>query len=243
MKREVNKTIIEDLKKQLLSLQKNNLSGDLQHKLGLGELESAFQDKVFPQAVIHELISFSNESAVCTNGFISMILGKLMQDDGFSVWIGAGKHLFSPALKTFGIAPDRVLFIDTKKAKDTLWALEEAFKCNALAAVVGEISEFSFEESRRLQLAAERSRVTGFIHRINPKVENAVACVSRWKITPIASITPDNMPGIGFPAWNVHLSKVRYGKTGEWQVRWLPQGLDYIRKQEISTQTIVREIA
>jgi protein ImuA len=243
MKREADRSIIEELKKQMLQLQRNHLSGELQPSLGLGGIESAFHDNAFPQAAIHELISSSPESAVSTTGFISVVLGKLMQQGGFCVWIGTCKHLFPPALKMFGIEPDRILFIDAKKTKDALWALEEAFKCDALVAVVGELSEFSFEESRRLQLAAERSRVTGFIHRVNPKTENAVACVSRWKITPIASSTPDNMPGIGFPAWNIRLSKVRNGRTGEWQVQWLPQGLEYISKQKNTVQAVVREIA
>jgi protein ImuA len=247
MKREADKTIIEELKKQMLGLQKNHLSDDLQQPLGLGKIESAFQGNVFPQAAVHELISISDESAAATNGFISVVLGKLMKEGGFCVWIGKRPPLFPPALKTFGIAPDRILFIDTKKTKDTLWALEEAFKCNALSAVVGEVTEFGFEESRRLQLAAEQSRVTGFIHRQQPKTENAVACVSRWKITPIASTVPQGMPGIGYPAWNVKLSKARYGKTGEWQVEWSSARLNYISNrrgvQEIIVPEVIREIA
>lgn len=55
--------------------------------------------------------------------------------------------------------------MDAGKTKDSLWAIEEALKCNALIAVVGEITELTFNDSRRLQLAVEKSHVTGFIHR------------------------------------------------------------------------------
>lgn len=243
MKREADKAIIEELKKKMLQLQKNHLAADLQRELGLGKLEAAFQGNVFPQAALHELISHTQESAVSTTAFISVVLSKLLQQDGFCVWIGNRHQLFPPALKLFGITPDRVLFVETQKTKDTLWALEEAFKCNALTAVVGEVSEFNFEESRRLQLAAEQSRVTGFIHRLKPKSENAVACVSRWKITPLASTGPEGMPGIGFPSWNVKLSKARNGKTDEWQVEWLNGSLNYIHKQELPAALVHREIA
>jgi protein ImuA len=30
----------------------------------------------------------------------------------------------------------------------------------------------------------------------------------------------DDMPGVGFPCWNVSLQKVRNGKPGNWQVEW-----------------------
>jgi len=85
---------------------------------------------------------------------------------------------------------------------------------------VGELKEISFMESRRLQLAVEKSHITGFIHRYYPKTENNITCVSRWKITPLASEQVDGMPGLGFPRWNVELSKVRNGKPGSWQMEW-----------------------
>ena len=37
-----------------------------------------------------------------------------------------------------------------------LWVIEEALKCEGLAAVIGEIKELSFTQSRRLQLAVEK---------------------------------------------------------------------------------------
>jgi protein ImuA len=30
----------------------------------------------------------------------------------------------------------------------------------------------------------------------------------------------DDMPGVGFPRWNVELLKVRNGKPGSWQIEW-----------------------
>jgi protein ImuA len=96
---------------------------------------------------------------------------------------------------------------------------------------VGEITELSFNDSRRLQLAVEKSRVTGFIHRFRPKSQNAVACVSRWKISSIASDLTD-MPGVGFSKWQVQLVKVRNGQPGSWQVQWSPKGLEYMSTQQ-----------
>lgn len=231
-----DRTIIEQLQKQILNLQKRKqTSGAQPLTVGLGEMESAFPDKVFPTGVVHELISYSSEEAVSTSGFMSVVLSKLLHQGGYCLWISAipRRNIFPPALKAFGIDPGRVLFVDTSRPKETLWSLEEALKCDALVAVVGELTELSFKESRQLQLAVENSHVTGFIHRFRPKSENAVACVTRWKISPIASIVTPNTTGVGFPTWNVQLTKVRSGKPGSWQVQYTPKGLEYILPEKI----------
>jgi protein ImuA len=229
MKRAADKSVIEELQRQILKLQGNQLSSDQEQSLGLGVIEHAFPGKVFPRAAVHELISVSSESAACTNGFMSVILSSLMAQSGSCLWISTRRTIYPPALKTFGIEPERILFVDVSNVKDALWAMEESLKCNALNAVVGEFTALSFEESRRLQLAVEQSKVTGFVHRFQPKIENTVACVSRWKITPLFSELPDQLPGMGFPRWNIDLLKVRNGKPASWQVQWSPQGgLEYI---------------
>ena len=132
----------------------------------------------------------------------------LMKNKGVTTWISNARTLFPPALKNFGIDPDRIIFVDLEKERDVTWAMEEALKCGALTAVVGEIRDLNFTVSRRLQLAVEESRVTGFILRPNPRNLNTTACVSRWKITPMPSETEDDLPGIGFPRWKVDLSGI-----------------------------------
>lgn len=240
-----DRSVIEQLQKQILALQHTHTPSEQIPNLGLGAMESAFPGGVFPRGVVHELISISSEEATCTSGFMAVVLGKLLAQGGSCLWISTTprRSIFPPALKTFGIDPERILFVDASKPKDTLWALEEALKCDALGAVVGELNELNFNESRRLQLAVERSRVTGFIHRFRPKTQNAVACVTRWKVTPLVSSIPDGMPGVGFPAWNIELLKVRNGQPGEWQVKWSPKGLEYIEQETITMpQSYERQI-
>ena len=243
MKRLADKDIIERLQKQILALQGNHTPSDEQSNIGLGEIEYAFPEKIFPRAAVHELISLSSEDASSTNGFISVILGKLMQKNGCCIWISNQRKIFPPALKAFGIEPEQILFVEAWKVKDALWTIEEALKCDALTAVVGEISEISFNDSRRLQLAVEKSKVTGFIHRQQPKAINAVACVSRWKISSFASALEGKAPGVGFPRWAVELLKVRNGQTGRWLIQWSPKGLEYISKQITTEKTHERKTA
>jgi hypothetical protein len=90
--------------------------------------------------------------------------------------------------------------------------MEDALKCERFATVLGELRDISFSQSRRFQLATEQSKVTGFILRHQPRLLNTLACVSRWRITSLASSTDHEIPGVGFPRWHIELLKLRNGK-------------------------------
>ena len=214
--------IIAQLQKDILPLQgfkpvPNGTGVDI----GLGPINIAFPNEIFPLGVVHEFICAVTEDVSASCGFISGILSSLMHSGGAGIWISSSQTVFPTALKSFGIDPHKIIFINLKKEKEIAWALEEALKCDGLAAVVGEVRELSFTVSRRLQLAVEQSRVTGFILRPNPRNLTTTACVTRWKITSIPSMLADDMPGVGFPRWNVELLKVRNGKPGTWQIEWV----------------------
>lgn len=188
--------------------------------LGLGAVEAAFPNGSFPLGAVHELVCGNTEQATASGGFVTGLLSVLMQNGGVCVWIGLSGNLFPSALKAFGVDPDKVIFIHLSKDKDVLWAMEESLKCAGLAAVIGELREIDFKQSRRLQLAVEQSRVTGFILRNQSDKIGSTACVARWKIKPLPSEQADGLPGLGFPRWQVELLRVRNGQPGKWNIEW-----------------------
>lgn len=187
---------------------------------GLGPLESAFPNGVFPTGAIHEFISECPEESSACSGVISGLLKTLLQPGGACLWISYTRRIYPPALKLFGINPDRIVFVDVSLQKDVLWVTEEALKCEGVSAVICETSSLTFMESRRLQLAVEQSHVTGFILRKNVKKTTATACVARWKVTPVLSQLRTGMPGVGYPRWRIDLLKVRNGTPGSWTMEW-----------------------
>lgn len=213
------KDIISQLQKNILQWQGISVPQAGNTKFaGLEQIETAFPNSVFPTGAIHELLA--DEHAAACSGFLNGLLQVLMKQGGICLWISTSRSLFPSALKNFGVSPDRIVFIELKRERDVLWATEEALKCNSLAAVIAEINEISFTESRRLQLVVEKSRVTGFILRKNTKKLSTTACVARWRITALPSELEDGLPGLGFPRWNVELLKVRNGNPGSWIVEW-----------------------
>ncbi len=223
--------IIAQLQREILPLQGfkttlNNTALDVK----LGSIKNAFPNNTFPLGAIHEFISTLPGDVAVTNGFIISILASLMKNGGVSIWIGSSQTIFPPALQSFGIAPDKIIFINLQKEKEILWVMEEAMKCEGLVAVVGQIQDLNFTASRRLQLAVEHSLVTGFIICQNPRKINTTSCITRWKITSLASGSADDMPGVCFPRWNVELLKVKNGKPGTWQIEFSTARLKHLNK-------------
>lgn len=207
--------IIEVLQRDILQLQGYKFSGSTS-VYDLGPMCEAFPSGAFPISSVHEFLISKPEDYSATGGFISALLSPLIHSNGAAAWISSSRKIYPPALKSFGVEPDRIIFIDLKQEKDVLWTFEEALKCNALTAVVAELSELGFTESRRLQLAVERSGVTGFVLRRESGKVNTTACLSRWRISSVASDPIDELPGIGFPRWRVEVLRMRNGKTGVW---------------------------
>jgi protein ImuA len=197
--------IVTALRSEILRMQGLRPAKNLAMDVGQGPICRAFPEGTFPVGAVHEFISVDAEDSVSASGFLTGLLSSIMGTQGTALWISSSRSVFPPALKMFGIQPDRVVFVDLKKEKDVLWVMDESLKCGALTAVVGEIKDLTFTESRKLQLAVEQSQVTGFLLRRNVKKLNTTACVSRWKVSSMPSELIDDLPGVGFPRWRVEL--------------------------------------
>jgi len=229
--------IIRQLEKEILPLQgyKPPTPGG-QFSLGMRPVEEAFPNGVFPTGAMHEFLAANQEEAAARSGFTAAVVGKLMQDCGVCVWIGRKMEVFPPALAQYGIGPERVIFITPSSEAQVIWAMEEALKCEGLAAVIGHVRDIDLTTSRRLQLAVEQSRVTGFILHEPSRQVALVAAVARWRIKPLPSALEDGLPGVGFPRWQVELLKVRNGRPGKWVVEWSARGF-HVVSQPVLTET------
>jgi len=205
--------------------------------MGLGMIEKAFPNAVFPTGAVHEFISSSPEDTAACGGFITGVVRSLISDGGACIWVSWTRRIYPPALKSFGIDPERIVFADVPFEKDVLWVAEEALKCDGVATVICETRNLSFMESRRLQLAVEKSKATGFILRKDVKKINTTACVARWQVTAIPSELRAGVPGVGFPRWQVDLQKVRNGTPGSWIVEWKRKAFSLVLPEQVAERS------
>ncbi|MBX2896856.1 MAG: Error-prone repair protein ImuA [Cyclobacteriaceae bacterium] len=208
----------------------------------LGPLQETFPNG-FPKGALHEFFASQPESLAATLGFLSGLLA-ITHKSGCILWVSANRKVFPPALQTFGLDPGRIIFADLKSERQIPWAIEEALKCTGITAVVGEMKALDFLTSRRFQLAAERTQLSGFFLRTGLVNKEPTACVTRWNVEAMNSITIQDesgvLPGIGFPKWKVELLRMRNGSPNTWELQWSQQQfIDASSQPEFIQQQVI----
>ena len=133
-----------------------------------------------------------------------------------------GGALYGPGLELLGLPMARVIGLRVAHERDGAWAMEEALRCRAIAAVVGEFaratSTLDLTMLRRLALAAGEGGGLGLLlrHYARPLPSPAM---TRSEIA-AAPGARDAFGGLGRPAVVLSLVRNRRGPTGRWLLSW-----------------------
>ena len=122
---------------------------------------------------LHEIAPAEPADGAAAMGFALALAARfLSQRSAAALVIGEGfaAHeagaLYGPGLVAHGLPLSRLVFVQAPDAALAFWAMEEALKCGAPAAVVGEIwnlKGYSLAVSRRLLLAARKGRTPALL--------------------------------------------------------------------------------
>ena len=129
-----------------------------------------------------------------------------------------GGRVYPPGMGAF---PD-FIHVETRDARDALWAMEEGLRCSALGAVVGETwgdpAALDFTATRRLAVAAERYGVAACLIRLGGHA-NLSGARWRWRVASAPSLPhPLNPRAPGPATWAVELFRGRGAPPGAWVV-------------------------
>jgi len=111
-------------------------------------------------------------------------LARLSQDERWIAWIAPPLIPFAPALTAHGLNLERILWVRTTHPKESLWALEQALRSGACAAVLGWLGHCNSRSLRRLQLAAEHGEALAFLYRPLESARNASPAALRVRLDP-----------------------------------------------------------
>jgi protein ImuA len=177
------------------------------------------------RAAFHE-IAVARESAIAAATGFALALASRAGRARAVLWIAQDMGLlengapYGPGLDDIGLAPERLVTVAAAKPRDVLWAMEEALRCRAVGAVVGEIRGnargVDLLASRRLSLAAGRRGACALLLRTAPGTE-ASAAATRWVV---AAAPSASAAGPGPPRLSVHLTRNRRGPVGSWLLEW-----------------------
>ena len=118
-----------------------------------------------------------------------------------------------PASMPSALAPERLLTVAAAHRRDLLWAMEEALRCRAVGAVIGEVRHGAIDmvAMRRLSLAAAESGALALLLRAAPANEASTAA-TRWIVGAAPSVAAAHGPGP--PRFAAHLMRNRRGPPG-----------------------------
>jgi protein ImuA len=121
-----------------------------------------------------------------------------------------------------GLPSQHLIHVEARDARDALWAMEEGVRCSALSCVIGEIwgdpRVLDFTATRRLAVAAERSRVPCWLVRLGGTA-NLSGARMRWRLASAPSLLNELDPRApGAPAWDSELFRARGMPPGRWNL-------------------------
>jgi protein ImuA len=173
---------------------------------------------------LHEIAAACESAITSATGF-ALGLAAILSERTI-VWIAEELSLaesgtaYGPGLDQAGIPPERLITVIAARGPEVLWAMEEALRCRAVGAVIGELRARTIDHvaSRRLALAAAAGNTLGLILRPAPE-DDASAAATRW-IVGAASSLDGERSRVGPPRLAVRLARNRRGHLGAWIVEW-----------------------
>jgi protein ImuA len=121
---------------------------------------------------------------------------------------------YGPGIDEIGLAPERLITVTAARARDALWAMEEALRCRAVGVVIGELRTRDIDTvtTRRLSLAAAAGNALALLLRTTPADEPSAAA-TRW-------IVGAARGSLETPCLIAQLVRNRRGRLGTWIVEW-----------------------
>ena len=121
-----------------------------------------------------------------------------------------------------GLRGIELIHVEARDARAALWAMEEGVRCSGLSGVIGELwgdpAALDFTATRRLAVAAERSRVPCWLVRLGGRA-NLSGARMRWRIASGPSIAnPFDPRAPGASAWQAELFRARGHPPGRWSI-------------------------
>ena len=191
---------------------------------GIAEIDSVLGGSLAP-AALHEIAAANETQIAAATGFVCALAAHRAQTKAV-LWVAedmAGLesgYPYGPGLDEAGLAPERLVIVSAMRSHNVLWAMEEALRCRAVGAVIGEIRAPNAIDSiagRRLALACAERGALALLLRASPD-NRPLPATTRWIVA--ASSSVPIRYGIGPPVLHLRLIRNRNGRVGSWLVEW-----------------------
>jgi protein ImuA len=194
--------------------------------LGLPVIDRHFPGAGLACGALHEAVAATHGDRPAAFGFVAALMVRALAARPGSVILIAARRCFEDfgnpyghGLQRLGLDVGKLVLVETRGDKDALWAMGEALRSTAAAAVAGALErDLDLTMSRRLSLAAMTSGTPLLL--LRPSLATgASATATRWRVA-AAPTARDRYGAFARCRWSVALERCRNGRTGQWLLEW-----------------------
>lgn len=165
---------------RLCNLNREGVAPPAIESTGFDELDAVLPNNGWQSGTVVELMPAA--TGIGELRLLMPALARMTSKDRHVALVSPPYIPFAPALNNHGVRLERLLIVRAEKNVDTLWAMEQALRCSSFGAVVGWPASIRDRDVRRLQLAAEAGRSTGFVYRPAQAAHEASPAAMRMKL-------------------------------------------------------------
>jgi hypothetical protein len=204
--------LLESLRQQVRRIEtagRPGTAGGSAVSLGCAALDGLLPQKGLPRGTIHEWLAPYRGSGA---EILSLIAAReACRDGGALLVVDAAGCLYPPAAAAWGIALENTIILRPESRREEAWAIDQALRCSAVAAVWGLLGLLDERWLRRFQLSAEQSGCLGLFVRPAAAARRPAWSESQWWCR---SLPP---AGIGIAAEGAEVRLDRQGHAGRQQ--------------------------
>jgi protein ImuA len=230
--------ILEDLRRLMPGMAGLRQTLPFGRPFGIAALDSHLPGGGLARGALHEIVPATQGAIAAAFGFGAAILAglfspphsgqrkaanRLSRTAPFvlvmpAFWPRRYGRLSGHGLRALGLDPSRLILVEAARHRETLWAMEEALRSAAPAAVAGFIERLDLKSSQRLHLAALDAGLPLLLLRPAQNLESSAAA-TRWRVG-TAEAARDRFGLLARPRWHLHLERCRNGRPGEWVLEY-----------------------
>ena len=192
---------------------------------GLAALDAHLPHGGLAVGALHEVAPHQHGDTPAAFGFLVALLARFHAPTNKPLLLVASHRALADhgrphghGLRQLGLDPARLILVETRNDQQTFWAMEEALRSGAPAAVGGAIQKLDLKTSQRLHLAAGDTGLPLVLLR-PARADDASAAATRWRIG-TAEAARDRFGLLARTRWRARLERCRNGRPGDWLVEF-----------------------
>jgi protein ImuA len=182
---------LDMLRREIIRLEEARRGGSRETvSTGCGPLDELLPERGMRRGTLAEWLAVGDGTGSSTLALLCA--REACRDGGTLIVLDSRREFYPPSAVRLGIALEQLIVVRAGDAAENLWALDQALRCRAVAAVLAWPDKLDGRVFRRLQLAAEEGGGLGLLIRPDAARYAPSWADVRVLVEPLPSTSPRN---------------------------------------------------